>query len=473
VEYSSGATWQKVGNWLNQNLFRCVWVECCYDPESCCGRKKAAKYAKLDEDEDFVDMNQMPVTEIEDDDVRAERVECDTGLRSLEMVNRHAANNVENDAVLAAGIHMEYPPSGMQRYEGTVAVKDFSLRIKKKECFALLGSNGAGKTTVMAILLKQLQLTKGNIFVNGVQILDVADSVAKTMSYCPQHNALFESLTSRECLEFYCRIRGVPEEKLPVYVQQWLEASDLKDHEHTWCGALSGGNKRKLSLAISLVGNPEFIVLDEPSAGVDPAARRKLHWLINATKRRGATLVLTTHHMDEASILGDRVGIMVKGYLTCVGTVQHLLHKYSNGYLLSAFMYPEYSISDELLPVLREICPNLKVGASSGTQFCSIVLGNAQEFSISKLYATMQQLQQQKKVEYFSCGQSRLEDVFLTLSDKFVRKKNPIGVAPSNPAAGGGDLRGNASVSSIESHHSAGLSMKNPILHSPENLTEI
>ncbi len=474
VEYSSGTTWQKVGNWLNQNLFRCVWVECCYDPDSCCGRKKAAKYAKLEEDDEFVDLNQMPVTEIEDDDVRAERVECDTGLRSLEMVNRNAANNVENDAVLACGIHMEYPPSGMQRYEGTVAVKDFSLRIKKKECFALLGSNGAGKTTVMAILLKQLQLTQGNIFVNGVQILDVADSVAKTMSYCPQHNALFESLTSRECLEFYCRIRGVPEEKLPVYVQQWLEASDLKDHEHTWCGALSGGNKRKLSLAISLVGNPEFIVLDEPSAGVDPAARRKLHWLINATKRRGATLVLTTHHMDEASILGDRVGIMVKGYLTCLGTVQHLLHKYSNGYLLSAFMYPEYSISDELLPVLREICPNLNVGASSGTQFCSIVLGNAQEFSISKLYATMQQLQQQKKVEYFSCGQSRLEDVFLSLSDKFVRKKNPIGVAPSYPAAaGGGDLRGNTSVSSGESPDSAGLSMKNPILHSPENLTEI
>jgi len=131
--------------------------------------------------------------------------------------------------------------------------------------------------------------------------------------------------------------------------------------------------------------------------------------------------------MDEAAILGDRVGIMVKGYLTCLGTVQHLLHKYSNGYLLTAFMYPEYSITDDLLPALLEICPSLKVGASSGTQFCSIVLGNSKEFSISQLYAKMQLLQESKKVEYFSCGQSRLEDVFLIMSDKFVRKKKVFG----------------------------------------------
>jgi len=299
VEYSSGSAFQKIGQWIHQNFFRCVWLECCYDPDNKCCNPQGKTYAKLNDDEEFVDISQMPRDQIEDDDVRTERGECDAGLRSLEMVaigtqTAATTNKAEIDAVLAAGIHMEYPPSGHQRYEGTVAVKDFSLRIKKKECFALLGSNGAGKTTVMAILLKQLQLTKGNIFINGVQLWDVADSVAKTMSYCPQHNALFDSLTARECLEFYCRIRGVSDEKLALYVDQWLDASDLSAHEHTWCGDLSGGNKRKLSLAISLVGNPEFIVLDEPSAGVDPAARRKLHWLINATKRRGATLVLTT-----------------------------------------------------------------------------------------------------------------------------------------------------------------------------------
>jgi len=138
--------------------------------------------------------------------------------------------------------------------------------------------------------------------------------------------------------------------------------------------------------------------------------------------------------MDEAAILGDRVGIMVKGYLTCLGTVQHLIHKYSGGYLLTAFMYSEYSVTDDLLPEIREICPSLKVGASSGTQFCSIVLGNSQEFSISKLYAKMQQLQEMKKIEYFSCGQSRLEDVFLILSDKFVKKKKVL----DEHAAGGG-----------------------------------
>ena len=443
IEYSSGKAFQYIGHLINQYLFRCVCCSCCY-AERC----KNKKYQTLGEDEDdYIDISTLPLHEVEDADVQTERHECDQDIQAVEMVkdpHRSRSNDVEltsttmGEAVLASHIHMEYPPANLQRWTGTIAVRDFSLRIKKRECFALLGSNGAGKTTVMAVLLKQLNMTSGRVFINGKELHDVSDDIAKTMSYCPQHNALFDSLTAKECLEFYCRIRGVSEEHLEKHVQQWMAAADLKAHEHTRCGELSGGNKRKLSLSISLVGNPDFIVLDEPSAGVDPAARRKLHWLINATKRRGATIVLTTHHMDEAATLGNRVGIMVKGYLTCLGTVQHLLHKYSSGYLLTAFMSEGYSVDEHLLPTLKQICPNMHIGETSGAQFCSVILGNAKEFSISALYAAMQHLQQEKKVEYFTCGQSRLEDVFLHLTDKFVRKRKGLH-APTRQYAAGGD----------------------------------
>lgn len=189
-------------------------------------------------------------------------------------------------------------------------------------------SNGAGKTTVMSILLKQIEATAGNMYIFGQKLDHMDDKTHCSMSYCPQTNALFDSLSTVECLEFYCRIRGVTEEELSGYVSSWIAAADLVPFAATRCDALSGGNKRKLSLAIALIGSPSLIVLDEPSAGVDPAARHKLHRLITATKTRGASVLFTTHHMDEAASLGDRVGIMIKGYLVCIGTVPRLLRRY-------------------------------------------------------------------------------------------------------------------------------------------------
>ena len=405
---------------VKQYLCRCVCIEKFYISKNVF--EPVAEHE--DDDGGFIDLSTVAVTDIEDDDVQLERTECSAQRPSaLQMVNLNVSDdNVPiRPAVLVSSVRIQYPPAGKQRYEGTTAVHDFSLRIKNKECFSLLGSNGAGKTSVMNALLKQINCTSGSIYVHGEEISSMSDKVAQTMSYCPQHNALFETLTVVECLEFYCKLRGVSEAQLSKYSTQWIEAADLKEHRHTWCTNLSGGNKRKLSLAIALIGNPSFIVLDEPSAGVDPAARRKLHWLINATKRRGATIVLTTHHMDEAAMLGDRVGIMIKGYLTCLGTVQHLLNKYSHGYLLTVFMSAGFTVSDCLLPVVQEICPTCKVGTASGVQFCSIVLGNSNSFSIADLYRALQSLQNEKKVEYFTCGQSRLEDVFLLLTEKLLR----------------------------------------------------
>ncbi len=372
--------------------------------------------------------------EIEDDDVEDERREIVEYIgdheKSLKMNIR---NRIAGDsdwssyAVVANELRKEYPASGKQRYEGTVAVKDFSLRIRNRETLSLLGSNGAGKTSVMNILLRQLHATSGRVYIQGEPLEALSEKTARSMSYCPQQNALFDVLTCRETMEFYCAVRGVDPLVIEKYANEWLQCCDLMKHAATLCRDLSGGNKRKLSLAIALVGNPSFIVLDEPGAGVDPAARRKLHSLINYVKRSGATIVLTTHHMDEAASLGDRVGIMVKGYLCCLGSVQHLISKYGKGYLLTACMNKGFSFLEDLLPAVREVCPDAKISMSSGTHYCVVLLGNGKGFSIARLYRVLQDLtQKDHKIDYFSVGQSRLEDVFLQFTERLLKGKDDV-----------------------------------------------
>eukprot|EP00605_Chrysophyceae_sp_TOSAG23-4_P001018 GSChrysophyteH1.ASY1.ANO1.1119.1 assembled CDS len=348
---------------------------------------------------DNIDIEQFSSSEIEDDDVRAEREAVTT------------SPIFDDGSIVMRDLRKQYHPTGMQQFEGTTAVRDLSLHILPKECFSLLGSNGAGKTSVMNMILRQARASSGNILIDGYNSRALPRSVITSMSYCPQHNCLFDTLTAKECLIFYCKIRGVPENLMEKYVTEWMTTADLLQHENTWCRNLSGGNKRKLSLAIALIGSPKIVILDEPTAGVDPTARRKLHWLINATKRRGATIVLTTHHIDEAASLGERVGIMVKGYMCCLGTTQHLLHHYGEGYMLNAFMVAGCSIDEILLPKVKEICPSLH-------------LGDSKDFNIASLYRAMKQLQAENKVEYFTCGQARLEDVFLKLTNRFVKKRS-------------------------------------------------
>ena len=469
VEYGGGTSPTLTAFILNiyQYMCRCVCIDTFYAGDVDEYGIASSKEEHADDD-GLTLVDSLTKQEVEDDDVEGERKEClqlSTGMHqiaghgSIEL--RHscnssfsagagsvleAGNNIpcadvetgqhDEVAVLAHRVRIEYPPAGKQRYDGTIAVKDFSLRVRDRECFSLLGSNGAGKTSVMNILLKQQMMTSGEVYVRGEELYNLSDKVARTMSYCPQQNALFGKLTTRECLEFYCRVRGVPEDLLILYTGEWLNACDLGKHEHTWCDDLSGGNKRKLSLAIALIGNPSFVVLDEPSAGVDPAARRKLHGLINLTKRRGATIILTTHHMDEAQSLGDRVGIMVKGYLCCLGTVQHLLHKYSNGYLLTCCMMEGFPVQEHLMPAVAKICPDAKIIMVSGDYYCSVALGDSQSFSIAKLYALFTSLRG-KSVNYFTVGQSRIEDVFLHFTEKLLKGDGVDSVKYTVEAKGG------------------------------------
>ena len=241
---------------------------------------------------------------------------------------RVARGGAESDTILLRGVRKVYAG-------GKVAVRGLSFGVPRGEVFGFLGINGAGKTTTLKILSGDEIPTRGTATLGGCDILTQQIEVRRLLGYCPQFDALLDLLTVREHLELFARIKGVPEALLPGVVGAKLREMDLLPYANKLAGNLSGGNKRKLSVAIALIGDPQLIFLDEPSTGMDPVARRFMWNIISriATERAQCSIILTTHSMEECEALANRVGIMVGGCLRCLGTTQHLKNKFGQGYL--------------------------------------------------------------------------------------------------------------------------------------------
>lgn len=155
------------------------------------------------------------------------------------------------------------------------------------------------------------------------------------IGYCPQHDALFPLMTVEEHLWFYCKIKGVPIEKRETVVEDAIKQLSLTEHRDKPAGTLSGGNKRKLSVGMAIVGNPPIVLLDEPSAGMDPEARRFMWSVVEKISQRDkkSAVILTTHSMEEAEALSTKMGIMVRGGIfRCFGSSQHIKNKFATGY---------------------------------------------------------------------------------------------------------------------------------------------
>ena len=212
-----------------------------------------------------------------------------------------------------------------------VAVKNLSLLVERGEIFGFLGTNGAGKTTSMSVVTGEMLPTMGRVWINGHDVVDDAELARRDIGYCPQFDALNELLTPVEHLRLYCALRGVPKTVEDAVVNGLIGACDLLEHRDKLAKDLSGGNKRKLSLAIALVGGPTLVVLDEPTAGMDPVARRQM-WDVMSFVAKRCAVVLTTHHLEEIDVLSHRAAIMVAGELKCIGTLAQLRHSLGQGY---------------------------------------------------------------------------------------------------------------------------------------------
>ena len=198
-----------------------------------------------------------------------------------------------------------------------------------------MGVNGAGKSTTFKSLTRDILPTWGDITIQGIPIGDNFDEARKLIGYCPQYDAIFPNMTVDEHLKYYSLIKGIPEHRRPRAIEKAIHDLNLKDHRNKLAGTLSGGNKRKLSVAIAIIGNPPIILLDEPSAGMDPEARRFMWSVVEKISQRDkkSAVILTSHSMEEAEALSTKMGIMVRGGIfRCFGTSQHIKNKFGIGY---------------------------------------------------------------------------------------------------------------------------------------------
>ncbi|XP_008052045.1 ATP-binding cassette sub-family A member 12 [Carlito syrichta] len=221
-------------------------------------------------------------------------------------------------------------------YGSKVAVDNLNLNFYEGHITSLLGPNGAGKTTTISMLTGLFGATAGTIFVYGKDIKTDLDTVRKNMGVCMQHDVLFSYLTTKEHLLLYGSIK-VPhwtKKQLHEEVKRTLKDTGLYSHRHKRVGTLSGGMKRKLSISIALIGGSRVVILDEPSTGVDPCSRRSI-WDVISKNKTARTIILSTHHLDEAEVLSDRIAFLEQGGLRCCGSPFYLKEAFGDGYHLT------------------------------------------------------------------------------------------------------------------------------------------
>lgn len=224
-----------------------------------------------------------------------------------------------------------------KEYNGKTAVDSIDIQIEEDSLFALLGVNGAGKTTTIKMLTGLARPTSGDAEIFGYSISEDIDSVKKLVNLSPQETSIAPNLTVRENLEFMAGIYGLDKAYRRKRTNEMIEMFSLSEVEGQKAKTLSGGWQRKVSIAMALITNPKVVFLDEPTLGLDVLARRELWSEIKRLKKE-VTIVLTTHYMEEAEALADKVAIMVKGQIRKIGTVEEILKSAGKTNLEEAFV---------------------------------------------------------------------------------------------------------------------------------------
>jgi ATP-binding cassette subfamily A (ABC1) protein 3 len=258
------------------------------------------------------------------------KLEDDVKAESNRIKNANINQLISTEPLVVSDLVKEFK-KGKKKF---LAVNHLSFGISPNECFGFLGSNGAGKTTTFKILTGEIPATLGKAYINSFDISKQMLKARQSLAFCPQFDYLLEFLTVRDTLQFFSKIRGLKKETINDTVDSLIQVFKLNEFEKTLVQKLSGGNKRKLSSAISFIGRPKVVFMDEPTSGMDPAARRYLWTVIKKARDSGMTIVLTTHSMEECEALASKLGIIINGQFKCFGSVQHLKDKYGKGYSL-------------------------------------------------------------------------------------------------------------------------------------------
>lgn len=299
-----------------------------------------------------------------------------------------------------------------------IAVKRMCLRVNEGELFGLLGPNGAGKTTLISMLTGLYKPDSGNAWIAGFDITNELDQVQLIMGVCPQFDILWPDLTVYEHLLFYARLKGIAPYDEHNRVQLAMKDVYLTQFKNLKTNELSGGMRRRLSVAIALVGNPKIVFLDEPTTGLDPENRRQL-WDILANCKEGKAMVLTTHSMEEADVLCSRIAIVNDGVLRCLGPQVVLKSLYGGGYhLFINCQKPNYHSNEdqaEIIESVKSFVSNVLPAAVilsefNGNLIYQIPLGCCK---VSNIFSEFEQNKVRIGIADWGISQSSLEDVFM------------------------------------------------------------
>ena len=225
----------------------------------------------------------------------------------------------------------------VKQYKNITAVDRLDIEIREGELFSLLGVNGAGKTTTIKMLSCLTKPTDGDAIVGGYSITNEPEQVKRLIGVSPQETAVAPNLSVKENLELICGIHGFSKEKTKTKIQELSEQFSLDSVLLRKAGKLSGGWQRRVSIAMALIGEPKILFLDEPTLGLDVLARHDLWEVIRSLKGK-ITIILTTHYMEEAEALSDRIGIMKSGRLLAIGTVEELKENAGTNNFETAFV---------------------------------------------------------------------------------------------------------------------------------------
>lgn len=301
-----------------------------------------------------------------------------------------------------------------KKFDDLTAVDGLNIKIRKGEVFGFLGPNGAGKTTSIRMMVGLLKPTSGTILIDGTDIKKIEKG---KIGICPQELMLWEHLTCKESLNLMADMYEVPKDIRNKRVKELLKDLFLTDKANTVVSNLSGGMKRRLNLALSVVHEPDVVVLDEPSEGLDPQSRRVLWNYIRSMRDvQGKTVILTTHLMDEADSLSDRIGIVDHGKLIRLDTPENLKKEIGEGDVVDIKL-SDPSKNLELITEIKKIEDIISVIETDGR--INIRALNA----VSKLPKIMQIVEKiDLRVDDLSVRQNTLEDVFIDLTGTGLRE---------------------------------------------------
>ena len=306
------------------------------------------------------------------------------------------------------------------------AVNNLSVEAYNSEVFGLLGHNGAGKTTTMSIITGMLYPTSGNVYVDNRSVLNEMDVIRKSLGLCPQFDILWPTLTVRDHLRFYAEIKGVPRRLIRDCVLGMAQEVGLSAKLNCPSCELSGGQMRKLSVGIAFMGSPKLVVLDEPTSGMDPRSRRDT-WDIIRNNRKDKVIILSTHFMEEADILCDRIGIMHRGSLATCGSSLELKEEFGAGYVLTMILrdQPGASTLDQasakVVEAVKRIIPDAEAGQGAGSEL-SIRINKKHTDLFPELTEECERLEQDGVIRSYGLSFTTLEDVFLKVVADCERK---------------------------------------------------